>query len=83
MVDALRAELIAAGRLNSSQGQLALVLASLLETATGSALVAVSRELRAVRERALGSSVPPTDDLLDELKRRRDGEVQGTRGRPA
>jgi hypothetical protein len=88
VVDAVRAELAAAGRLNTWEGQLALVLARLLETATGSSLAAVSREFRRVQDLALRSSggaprAPQPDDPLDELKRRRDGKVQGgTRGRP-
>jgi len=75
LVDAVRVELEAAGRLDSVAGQSALRLAEKMcgSADTGSGLAALSRELRGTMAEALqGANV--ADDLVDELKRRRDAK---------
>ncbi len=78
LVDALRRELEGAGRLDTALGQQALALAVKLASPfdTGSAMAAVSRELRAVREEALRGA-EQTADPLDELRLRRDAKRAG------
>jgi hypothetical protein len=72
LVDAVRQTLGAAGRLDTSLGQLALILArKMTDYGTGGGVAALSRELSRVMDAALGP-VEPSDDLVDELRRRRD-----------
>lgn len=72
LVKAVRLELEAAGRLESSLGQQALELARHMASPfdTGSARASVSRELRAVMDAALADA-PKAADALDELALRR------------
>ncbi len=78
LVEALRRELADAGRLDTALGQQALALAVKLASPfdTGSAMAAVSRELRAVREEALRGAEQVADPL-DELRLRRDAKRAG------
>ncbi len=78
LVEALRRELVDAGRLDTALGQQALALAVKLASPfdTGSAMAAVSRELRAVREEALRGAEQVADPL-DELRLRRDAKRAG------
>ncbi len=78
LLEALRRELAAAGRLDTALGQQALALAVKLSSPfdTGSAMAAVSRELRAVREEALRGAEQVADPL-DELRLRRDAKRAG------
>ncbi len=76
LLEALRRELKSAGRLDTALGQQALALAVKLASPhdTGSAMAAVSRELRAVREEALrgaGQDASPLSRARDELAARR------------
>ncbi len=76
LVEVLRRELEGAGRLDTALGQQALALAVKLASPfdTGSAMAAVSRELRAVREEALRGAeqaADPLDELRQELAARR------------
>jgi hypothetical protein len=74
LVEAIGRELADAGRLESSLGQQALMLAERIGVSrmdTGSSVASMSRELREVMVRALeGAKVAA--DPLDELKSRRD-----------
>lgn len=73
LVDATRAELVAAGRLDSMLGQQALVLAGRIGSPfdTGAGMAALSKELRALMlEATKGAAVAA--DPLDELRARRD-----------
>ena len=77
---AVRDALEAAGRLSAPAGQVALVLARRLDAPggeSGSGLASVARQL-AVTVAAVTSNVPSADDLLDELRIRRDRKL----GRP-
>ncbi len=78
LLDALRRELDDAGRLETALGQQAIALAVKLASPhdTGSAMAAVSRELRAVREEALRGAEQAADPL-DELRLRRDAKRAG------
>ncbi len=78
LVEALRRELETAGRLDTALGQQALALAVKLASPfdTGSAMAAVSRELRAVRGEALRGAEQVADPL-DELRLRRDAKRAG------
>ncbi len=78
LLNALRRELAEAGRLDTALGQQALALAVKLASPhdTGSAMAAVSRELRAVREEALRGAEQAADPL-DELRLRRDAKRAG------
>ncbi len=78
LLNALRCELAVAGRLETALGQQALALAVKLASPfdTGSAMAAVSRELRAVREEALRGAEQAADPL-DELRLRRDAKRTG------
>src|SRR5688500_13133780 len=69
---AITSELKAAGRLNSSLGQQAILLAGRIGAPfdTGSAVAAVSKELRAVMAKAL-EDAQPVADPLDQLRARR------------
>jgi hypothetical protein len=72
LLDSVKKTLEAAGRLDTSMGQLALVLAQkMTDYGTGSGIAAISRELSRVMAAAL-QSAEPADDPLDELRRRRD-----------
>lgn len=72
LLAAVRADLVAAGRLNSVLGQAAVRLAEKMsDSHTGAALAALSKELRNTMEAALRSA-PAAPDLVDELRRRRD-----------
>ena len=80
LVKAMKAELEAAGKVDTVLGQLAISLAGRMSgTTTG--LAALSRELRSVTDAAIGvkSSTGPTaaDDGIDELRRRRDAKRAG------
>lgn len=69
---ATRAELEAAGRLDSMLGQVALLLAErMCEFDTGSGTAALSKELRAVMATAV-QGAPAAADPVDELRARRD-----------
>ena len=73
VADATRAELVAAGRLHSSAGQRAMVLAELIDArpqGSFNSLAAWSREHGAAMEQALKSASSATSSL-DELKARR------------
>lgn len=73
LISAVRAELVAAGRENSSLGMQAIRLATrMAEFDTGSSLAAVSKELRGVMALALPSAAAGDANTLDELKARRD-----------
>jgi hypothetical protein len=74
LVDAVRKTLEAAGRLQSVEGQLALVLAErMCGFGTGGGIAALSKELSRAMDSALQSALPP-DNPLDELRRRRDAK---------
>jgi hypothetical protein len=70
---AITSELAAAGRLNSSLGRQAILLAGRIGAPadTGSSVAAVSKELRAVMAKALDDAEAGVDPL-DELRARRD-----------
>lgn len=73
LLEATRAQLEAAGRLDTIAGQAALVLAEQLVSGqhSGAGYAALVKELRATIAEALdGAAV--VDDPLDEIKRRRD-----------
>jgi hypothetical protein len=77
---AVRGALEAAGRLSAPLGQVALVLARRLDAPggeSGSGLASVAKQL-AVTLAAITSDARPADDLLDELRIRRDRKL----GRP-
>jgi hypothetical protein len=78
LVDAVRAELTIAGRLDSAPGQRALRLAvAMCEFGiTGGGLAALSKELRATMAEALQNAAT-ANDPLDELRARRDRKVLG------
>jgi hypothetical protein len=72
LVDAVRKTIEVAGRVNSVEGQLAIVLAEkMVGYDTGGGMAAVSRELSRVMSAVLRDE-KAGDDFLDELKRRRD-----------
>ena len=77
LVDAIRSELEAAGKLNTSLGQLALVLARRISGET-TGVAALSKELSRVTAAAIGSSTPGASesdgDYIDELRKRRDAK---------
>jgi hypothetical protein len=75
LVSAVRSELKAAGRLNSSLGQQAILLAARIGAPfdTGSSVAALHRELRSTMERALKDVV--LVDPLDELRAWRDRKL--------
>lgn len=79
LVRATRAELEAAGKLDTRLGQQALVLAAGMST--GSGVGQLSKELDRVMEAAIGISVKPpaagTGDAVDELRARRDAKRAG------
>ena len=71
--DATRAELEAAGRINTWQGQVLLLLAEkICESGTGSGTAALSQEFRRVRAAALQGVPAGAPDPVDEVKARRD-----------
>jgi hypothetical protein len=77
---AVRGALETAGRLSAPLGQVALVLARRLDAPggeSGSGLASVAKQL-AVTVAAATADVRPADDLLDELRIRRDRKL----GRP-
>lgn len=78
LVDAVRRELEAAQRLDSFLGQQALGLAARIGAGsdTGSAVAALSKELRAVMDAALADA-PKAADALDELSERRRRKASG------
>lgn len=71
-----RAQLEAAGRLDTVIGQQAVRLAEQICVETGSSLAALNRELRATMAEAL-ADVAPVADALDELKARREARRAG------
>ncbi len=77
LVDAIRSELEAAGKLNTSLGQLALVLARRISGET-TGVAALSKELSRVTAAAIGSATPGASesdgDYIDELRKRRDAK---------
>ena len=80
LVRATRAELEAAGKLDTRLGQQALVLAAGMSA--GSGVGQLSRELDRVMAEAIGFTPPtagtaPTGDTLDELRARRDAKRAG------
>lgn len=78
LVEATRRELEAAGRLDTALGQAAMRLAGRMhsEFDTGSALAALSKELRAVMAETLKDATPHSDSL-DELAARRAKKAAG------
>lgn len=78
LVTATKAELLAAGKLDTVLGQQAVRLAErmcgLMDT--GSAIASLSRELRAVMAEALADA-PKAGDAMDELARRRRDRAAG------
>ena len=77
---AVRATLEDAGRLSTPLGQVALALAHRMDAPggdTGAGLAALAKQL-AVTLAAVTADVRPADDLLDELRARRDRKL----GRP-
>jgi hypothetical protein len=78
LVTAVKADLEAAGRLETALGRQALRLAERMGSAfdTGSAIAALSRELRAVMAEAL-SGGEKAGDSLDELAARRVKKAAG------
>ena len=77
LVDAVRRELDAAGRLEHPLGLQALMLAERMCSPfdTGSAVASVSKELRAVMDAALADA-PKAADSLDELAHRREKKAE-------
>ena len=77
LVDAIRSELEEAGKLNTSLGQLALVLARRIGSET-TGVAALSKELSRVTAAAVGSAASGTSanegDYIDELRKRRDAK---------
>jgi hypothetical protein len=74
---AVRGALETAGRLSAPLGQVALVLARRLDAPggeSGSGLASVAKQL-AVTLAAVTADVRPADDLLDELRIRRDRKL--------
>lgn len=78
IVEVTRRELEAAGRLDSVTGQQAMRLAERMcgQFDTGSAIAAISKELRAVMAEALADA-PKVADSLDELAERRRRKAAG------
>ena len=84
VADAVTAELVAAGRLETPAGQAALILARRVDMErsgldSGSALAAVVREMRAQLDRALADG-PVPDDPVDELRARRAAKLRSLDG---
>lgn len=80
LISAVRAELEAAGRANSSLGMQAIRLAARMgEFDTGSSLAALSKELRGVMAAAL-HNVGVAADPVDELQVKRDAKRQRAAG---
>ncbi len=80
---AVRSALEAAGRLSAPAGQVALVLARRLDAPggeSGSGLASVAKQL-AVTLAAATADVRPADDLLTELRARRDRKLGHPGGR--
>lgn len=83
LVDQVRAELEAAGRLDTVIGRQAMLLASRLETNTndtGGSAAAVSKELRAVMAEAMSGvhqAEDPVQQSQDELRKRREKRKHG------
>ena len=77
LVDAIRSELEEAGKLNTSLGQLALVLARRIGSET-TGVAALSKELSRVTAAAVGSAASGASanegDYIDELRKRRDAK---------
>lgn len=71
LVKAVRDALDAAGRLDTVPGRQAVALAEAMAGASGTALAALSRELRTVQAEAM-RGVQTKVDPIDELKKRRD-----------
>ncbi len=74
---AVRATLEDAGRLSTPLGQVALALARRLDSPsgdTGAGLAALAKQLAATMA-AVTADVRPADDLLDELRARRDRKL--------
>ena len=74
---AVRGALEAAGRLSTPLGQVALALARRLDSPsgdTGAGLAALAKQLAATLA-AVTADVRPADDLLDELRLRRDRKL--------
>lgn len=78
LVAAVRAELEAAERDATALGAQALALAARIDTGadTGSAIAALSKELRAVMDSALAGAAKAADKL-DELSERRKRKASG------
>ena len=77
LVDAIRSELEEAGKLHTSLGQLALVLARRIGSET-TGVAALSKELSRVTAAAIGAATPGSSDsdgdYIDELRKRRDAK---------
>jgi hypothetical protein len=74
--DATRAELEAAGRINTWQGQVLLLLAEkICEPGTGSGTAGLSQEFRRVRAAALQGVPAGAPDPVDEVRARRDRKI--------
>ena len=76
VVAATTAELEAAGRLNTSAGQDALLLAQLIATADHRTAPALIKQHHATMEKAL-DGVAGAGDALDELRLRRERKIAG------
>jgi hypothetical protein len=73
LLDAVESELLTADRLNTMLGQVAVELARAMTDplVTGSGAASLSKELRVVMAAAVNAG-DRGDDLVDELRRRRD-----------
>ena len=78
VVRVTQAALVAAGRWETVQGQLAMTLAQRLDAGrdTGSAVAAMAKALTETLDRALADSSPGVD-LVDELQRKRAARLAG------
>lgn len=82
LVKATKAELVAAGKLDSMLGQQAIALAARMSTETSGGVAGLSRELRTVMAAAIGSvpaatPAPGAGDEIDELRARRTAKQAG------
>lgn len=74
IIQSVRQRLDAVGETDTPLGQLALRLAEQASAETGSALAALSREMRAVLAEVEAGAKPVQRDPVDELRKRRDAK---------
>lgn len=74
IIQSVQARLESIGQSESPLGQLAMRLAEQAAGETGSALAALSREMRAILAEVEASAAPAKADPVDELRRRRDAK---------